>query len=162
MEDYNNLLSHKITDHKSYQHLTWWKTWTRTQHNSLSCKITNHKSSQHLVRWKTWTRTQHNLLSHNITDYKSAWHLARWMTWTKTYLKSRLWLNSKTKIVGLSKNILPICKPTSRVHIWEGKQSRIHYFMHCINSKYSKKERIGDVDQGFTCLAAPTAQSLPL
>jgi hypothetical protein len=34
--------------------------------------------------------------------------------------------------------------------------------MHCINSKYSKKERIGDVDQGFTCLAAPTAQSLPL
>jgi hypothetical protein len=34
--------------------------------------------------------------------------------------------------------------------------------MHCINSKYSEKERIGDIDQGFTCLVAQTAQSLPL
>jgi hypothetical protein len=63
---------------------------------------------------------------------------------------------------GLSKAILPICKPTSRVQIREGKQFRIHYFMHCINSKYSKKERIGVIDQGFTCLATRTAQNLPL
>jgi hypothetical protein len=48
--------------------------------------------------------------------------------------------------------ILPICKPTSRVKIWEGKQSRIHYFMHYVNSKYSEKQRIGTIDQGFTCL----------
>jgi hypothetical protein len=26
--------------------------------------------------------------------------------------------------------------------------------MHCTNSKYSEKERIGVIDQGFTCLAA--------
>jgi hypothetical protein len=64
--------------------------------------------------------------------------------------------------VGLSKSILPICKPTSRVQIREGKQSRIHYFMNCINSKYSEKERIGAIDQGFTCLATRTAQRLPL
>jgi hypothetical protein len=63
---------------------------------------------------------------------------------------------------GLSKAILPICKPTSMVKIQEGKQPRIHYFKHCINSKYSKKERISAIDQGFTCLAAQTAQSLPL
>jgi hypothetical protein len=63
---------------------------------------------------------------------------------------------------GLSKAILLICKPTSRIKIWESKQSRIHYFMHCINSNYSEKERIGVIDQGFTCLAAQTAQSLPL
>jgi hypothetical protein len=64
--------------------------------------------------------------------------------------------------VILTKAILPICKPISRVQIRKGKQSRIHYFMHCINSKYSEKERIGDIDQGFTCLVAQTAQSLPL
>jgi hypothetical protein len=64
--------------------------------------------------------------------------------------------------VGLSKAILPICKPTSSVQIREGKQSRIHYFMHCINSKYTEKERIDAIDQGFTCFAARTAQSLPL
>jgi hypothetical protein len=63
---------------------------------------------------------------------------------------------------GLSKAILPICKPTSRVKIWEGKQSRIHYFMQDINSKWSRKKRIGAIDQGFTCLAIRTAQSLPL
>jgi hypothetical protein len=63
---------------------------------------------------------------------------------------------------GLSKAILPICKPTSRVLIREGKHTMIHYFMHCINSKYSKKERIGDIDQGFTCLATQNAQCLPL
>jgi hypothetical protein len=34
--------------------------------------------------------------------------------------------------------------------------------MHCTNSKYSKKERIGAIDQGFTCLAAQIAQSLAL
>jgi hypothetical protein len=60
---------------------------------------------------------------------------------------------------GLSKAILPICKPTSRIHIRESKQPIHHYFMHCTNSKYSKKERIGAIDQGFTCLAA---QSLAL
>jgi hypothetical protein len=64
-------------------------------------------------------------------------------------------------IVGLSKAILPICKPTSRVNIRESKQSRIHYFMHCINSKYSEEERIGAIDQGFTCLVVRTAQNLP-
>jgi hypothetical protein len=63
---------------------------------------------------------------------------------------------------GLSKVTLPICKPTSRVQIWESKQSRIHYFMHSINNKYSKKERIGAIDQGFTYLVARTTQSLPL
>jgi hypothetical protein len=62
---------------------------------------------------------------------------------------------------GLRKAILPICKTTSRVYIWEGKQSRIHYFMHCISSKYSEKERIGAIDQGFTCLVVRTAQNLP-
>jgi hypothetical protein len=64
--------------------------------------------------------------------------------------------------VGLRKAILPICKPTSRVKIREGKQPRIHYFMHCINSKYREKERIGAIDQGVTCLTVQTAQSLPL
>jgi hypothetical protein len=34
--------------------------------------------------------------------------------------------------------------------------------MHCINSKYNKKERIGAIDQGFTCPAAQTDQNLPL
>jgi hypothetical protein len=34
--------------------------------------------------------------------------------------------------------------------------------MHCINSKYSEKERIDAIDQGFTCLAARTTKSLPL
>jgi hypothetical protein len=63
---------------------------------------------------------------------------------------------------GLSKAILPICKPTSRIHIRESKQPIHHYFMHCTNSKYSKKERIGAIDQGFTCLAAQIAQSLAL
>jgi hypothetical protein len=63
---------------------------------------------------------------------------------------------------GLSKAILPICKPTSWVKIWEGKQPRIHYFMHCVNSKYYKKGRIDAVDHGFTCLAVRTAQNLPL
>jgi hypothetical protein len=71
-------------------------------------------------------------------------------------------LNNQAMTMGLSKPILPICKLTSRVPIRESKQSRIHYFMHCINSKYSEKERIGDIDQGFSCLAARTAQSLPL
>jgi hypothetical protein len=32
--------------------------------------------------------------------------------------------------------------------------------MHCTNSKYSEKERIGAIDQGFTCLSAQIAQSL--
>jgi hypothetical protein len=36
---------------------------------------------------------------------------------------------------GLSKAILPICKPTSRIKIRESKQPRIHYFMQDINSK---------------------------
>jgi hypothetical protein len=36
MEDYNNSLSRKIPEHKSYQHLARWKTWTRTQqYNSI-------------------------------------------------------------------------------------------------------------------------------
>jgi hypothetical protein len=130
--------------------------------NSLSHKITDHMSSQHLTRWKTWIRTQHNLLSRKITEYKSAQHLARWMTWTKTYLKLGLRLNSKTKTAGLSKAIRPICKPTSRVLIREGKQSRIHYFIHCINSKYSETERIDAIDEGFTCLTAQMAPILPL
>jgi hypothetical protein len=34
--------------------------------------------------------------------------------------------------------------------------------MHCINSKYCEKERIGAIDQGFTCLAPQIAQSLAL
>jgi hypothetical protein len=34
--------------------------------------------------------------------------------------------------------------------------------MHCINSKYREKERIGAIDQGVTCLTVQTAQSLPL
>jgi hypothetical protein len=114
-------LSPKITWHKTTQHLARWKTWIRTPHNSLSRKITYHKSSQHLARWKTWIRNQHNSLSRKITYHKSARHLTRWMTWTKTYLKSRLWLNSKTKTAGLSKAIVPICKPTSKVQIQQGK-----------------------------------------
>jgi hypothetical protein len=44
-------------------------------------------------------------------------------------------LNIKAMTAGLSKAILPICKPTSRVKIRDSKQSRIHYFMHDINSK---------------------------
>jgi hypothetical protein len=64
--------------------------------------------------------------------------------------------------MGLSKAILPICKPTSRVKIRKGKQPRIHYFMHCINSKYSEKERICAIDKGFTCLTDQTAQSFTL
>jgi hypothetical protein len=63
---------------------------------------------------------------------------------------------------GLSKAILPICKPTSRVKILEDKQSRIHYFMQDINSKWSRKERIGAIYQGFTFLDVRTTQSLPL
>jgi hypothetical protein len=34
--------------------------------------------------------------------------------------------------------------------------------MHCINSKYYEKERIGAIDQGFTCLVAQIAQNLAL
>jgi hypothetical protein len=34
--------------------------------------------------------------------------------------------------------------------------------MHCINSKYCEKERIGAIDQGFTCLVAQIAQNLAL
>jgi hypothetical protein len=34
--------------------------------------------------------------------------------------------------------------------------------MNCINSKYSEKERIGAIYQGFTSLAVRTAQNLPL
>jgi hypothetical protein len=34
--------------------------------------------------------------------------------------------------------------------------------MHCTNSKYSEKERIGAIDQRFTCLAAQIAESLTL
>jgi hypothetical protein len=45
------------------------------------------------------------------------------------------WLNIKDMTVGLSKAIIPICKPTSSVKIQESKQPRIHYFMHNINSK---------------------------
>jgi hypothetical protein len=37
-----------------------------------------------------------------------------------------------------------------------------HHFMHEIISKYSEKEIIGAIDQGLTCLAAQTAQSLVL
>jgi hypothetical protein len=44
----------------------------------------------------------------------------------------------------------------------KGKQPRIHYFLHCINCKYREKERIGAIDQGFTCLAAQITQSLAL
>jgi hypothetical protein len=44
----------------------------------------------------------------------------------------------------------------------KGKHPRIHYFLHCINSKYREKEIIGAIDQGFTCLAAQIAQSLAL
>jgi hypothetical protein len=44
----------------------------------------------------------------------------------------------------------------------KGKQPRIHYFLHCINSKYRENERIGAIDQGFTCLAAQISQSLAL
>jgi hypothetical protein len=34
--------------------------------------------------------------------------------------------------------------------------------MHCINSKYCEKERIGAIDQGFACLVAQIAQNLAL
>jgi hypothetical protein len=44
----------------------------------------------------------------------------------------------------------------------KGKRPRIHYFLHCINSKYREKERICAIDQGFTCLAAQISQSLAL
>jgi hypothetical protein len=63
---------------------------------------------------------------------------------------------------GLTKAILPICKPTSRIHKREIKEPILHYFMHCTNSKNSEKERIGAIDQGFTYLAAQTAQNLAL
>jgi hypothetical protein len=62
----------------------------------------------------------------------------------------------------LRKAILPICKPTSMIHIRESKQPIIHNLMHCINSKYYEKERIGAIDQGFTCLVAQIAQNLTL
>jgi hypothetical protein len=62
-------------------HLTGWKTIAT--HSSLSRKITDPKSSQHLTRWKTSTKTQHNSLSHKITDHKTAQHLTRWRTTTK-------------------------------------------------------------------------------
>jgi hypothetical protein len=55
MEDYNNSLSRKITDHKSSQHLTRWKTWTMIHLKSrvmtqqwsydYGAKQTRHKSS---------------------------------------------------------------------------------------------------------------------
>jgi hypothetical protein len=64
--------------------------------------------------------------------------------------------------VGLSKDILPICKPISRIHIRESKQPIHYYFMHCTNSKYNKKERIGAIDEGFTCLSTQIAQSLAI
>jgi hypothetical protein len=34
--------------------------------------------------------------------------------------------------------------------------------MHCTNSKYCEKERIGAIDQGFSCLVAQIAQNLAL
>ena len=37
-----------------------------------------------------------------------------------------------------------------------------HYFMHEIISKQREKEIIGTIVQGFTCLAARTAQNLAL
>jgi hypothetical protein len=43
-----------------------------------------------------------------------------------------------------------------------GKEPRIQYFLHCINSKYREKGRIGAIDQGFTCLAVQTTQNLAL
>jgi hypothetical protein len=46
--------------------------------------------------------------------------------------------------------------------MWKGKQPRIHYFLHCINSKYREKERIGAIYQGFTCLAAKLLKVLLL
>jgi hypothetical protein len=61
---------------------------------------------------------------------------------------------------GLSKAILPIRKSTSRMQIRESKQPILHYFMRFTNSKYSEKERIGAIDEGFTCLAVQTAQNL--
>jgi hypothetical protein len=63
--------------------------------------------------------------------------------------------------VGLSKAILPICKPTSRVMIWESNQSRIYCLCMTLIVK-SGKERICAIDQGFTYLAAQTTQSLAL
>jgi hypothetical protein len=50
----------------------------------------------------------------------------------------------------------------SKAILQESKQPIHHYFMHCTNSKYNEKERIGAIDQGFTCLAAQIAQSLAL
>jgi hypothetical protein len=44
-------------------------------------------------------------------------------------------LHIKAMTVGLSKAILPICKPTSRVKIWESKHTMTHHFMHEIISK---------------------------
>jgi hypothetical protein len=61
---------------------------------------------------------------------------------------------------GLSKAILPRQNPNEIMR--KGKQPRIQYFLHCINSKYREKERIGVIDQGFTCLAVQTAQNLAL
>jgi hypothetical protein len=63
---------------------------------------------------------------------------------------------------GLSRAILAICKPTPTVKIQEGKHNRINYFMQNINNQSSEKERIGAIDQVFTCLAARTAQNLAL
>jgi hypothetical protein len=37
-----------------------------------------------------------------------------------------------------------------------------HHFMYEIIRKKNKKEIIGAINQGFTCLAARTTQSLPL
>jgi hypothetical protein len=70
--------------------------------------------------------------------------------------------NNQAMTAALSKAILPICKPISRIKIQDGKQPRIHSFMQDINIKYSEKERICAIDQGFTCLASQTAQNLPL
>jgi hypothetical protein len=63
---------------------------------------------------------------------------------------------------GLSKAILPICTSISRVKIRESKHNMTHHFVHEIISKYSEKERIGTIVQGFTCLATRTAQNLIL
>jgi hypothetical protein len=62
-------------------HLAGWKT--RAMHSSLSHKITDHKSAQHLARWRTWTKTQHNSLAQKIIDHKIAQHLTRCRTATK-------------------------------------------------------------------------------
>jgi hypothetical protein len=43
-----------------------------------------------------------------------------------------------------------------------GKHAMTHHFMHDIISKKSKEEIICAIVQGFTCLAAQTAQNLVL